>query len=220
MRELQDAPNRQMQSKVNELTNRSNGTRAFSKTSAKPSATSARCRSSSSGGWARSRVRSSKRSSELFRPVARRARYRLCVFQRKPSFAPSRRCRPDTRRRCDTPVRARVWRRSMTSSNRAGNRSRAAWRGRRRSPARGCCADKFCMIGREFAVSGIGKPDAARNVQPGLVAPDAFPAGRFGGRGGRGSTSTKTALPFFQIASASSVVTTRAPRSVAGVGVR
>src|SRR6516225_1838290 len=46
------------------------------------------------------------------------------------------------------------------------------------------------------------------------------PAGRFGGFGGRGSTSMKTADLERQITSACSVERTRAPASVAGTGER
>ena len=46
------------------------------------------------------------------------------------------------------------------------------------------------------------------------------PCGRFCGLGGRGRTSMKTPIFARQIASASAVVSTLAPASVAGTGAR
>ena len=52
------------------------------------------------------------------------------------------------------------------------------------------------------------------------VSRHTVPAGRFFGFGGRGSTSMNAPLLARQIISACSVVSTRAPSSVAGTGAR
>jgi len=127
----------------------------------------------------------------------------------------SRRFLPDTTPHLNSRRTALAWLRSTTSSNRPGSRSPAALSCFHRRRARSPAADNLLLVppARHSRLSG-------NQTLPGILKracrAHTVPSGRFFGFGARGSTSMKTPDFARQIASASLVVRTRAPASVAG----